>query len=114
MAQKIKEHYKRHLLQNEVPINDLVFTNRVTRGTGQHKSNTVQSDAVNQLKWEGKTIQPGQKIQYIINDYSRKISKRVIPIDMSPDKYDAKKYSSLLDDYCHSIMEPFIQIHETS
>lgn len=108
MAQKIKEHYRNHLLHDTVPLDDLVFTNRVTRGTNQHKSNTIQSDAINQLKWEGKTISPGQKIRYVISDHSRKISKRVIPVELSPDKYDAKRYSELLDEYCHSVMESFL------
>jgi DNA polymerase elongation subunit (family B) len=54
----------------------------VTRGTGHHKSNTVQADAVNQLKWAGRSIEPGQKIRYVISDYSRRISKRVVPIEM--------------------------------
>ncbi|MFB5608391.1 MAG: hypothetical protein ACE5RG_09875, partial [Candidatus Nitrosomaritimum yanchengensis] len=78
----------------------------VTRGTGQHKSSTIQADALNQLKWEGKIIEPGQKIRYVISDYSRKISHRVEPIEFAK-KYDAKKYSKLLEECCKSILEPF-------
>lgn len=107
-AKKIMEHYRMHLLQKEVPIKDLVFTNRVTRGTDQHKGKTIQSDALNQLKWEGKQIAPGQKIQYVITDYSRKISKRVVPVDLLPDKYDEKRYSEILDECCNSVIEPFL------
>ncbi len=94
------------LFGHKIPLKDLAFTNKVTRGTDQHKSHTIQSDAVNQLKWEGKNIEPGQKICYVINDYTRKISHRVIPIEFA-EKYDAKKYSELLDDCCKSILEPF-------
>ena len=109
IARQIQEHYRKHLLQKEIPIKDLVFTNRITRGTDQHKSNTVQADAVNQLKWEGKTVEPGQKVKYIITDYARKISKRVVPLELaSPKKYDAKRYSELLDECCRSIIEPFL------
>jgi len=108
-AKSIQNGNRNRLTRQEVPFEDLVFTNRVTRGTGQHQSNTIQADAVNQLKWEGKTIEAGQKIQYIINDYSRRISKRVIPIEIAkPDNgYDVKRYSKLLDECCKSIIEPF-------
>jgi len=33
----------------------------MTHGTGQHKSNTIQANAINQLKWEGKSIEPDRK-----------------------------------------------------
>ena len=94
------------LFRHELPVEDLAFTNRVTRGTGQHKSHTIQADALNQLKWEGRQIEPGQKIRYVVNDYARKISHRVVPIEFAK-KYDAKKYSELLDQCCKSILEPF-------
>ncbi len=58
------------------------------------------------ILWEGRDIAPEQKIRYVINDYSRKISKRVVPIEFAA-KYDAKKYSQLLDECCKSILEPF-------
>ncbi|MGH9999056.1 MAG: DNA polymerase domain-containing protein, partial [Nitrosopumilaceae archaeon] len=107
-ARGIQERYRERLLRHEVPLDDLVFTNRITRGTGEHKSNTIQADAVNQLKWAGRTISPGQKIRYVINDYSRKISKRVVPIEIAESqKYDAQRYSELLDECCKSILEPF-------
>ncbi|MGQ0795664.1 MAG: DNA polymerase domain-containing protein [Nitrosopumilaceae archaeon] len=106
-ARGIQERYRERLLRHKVPLDDLVFTNRVTRGTGEHKSNTIQADAVNQLKWAGRTISPGQKIRYVINDYTRRISKRVVPIEIAGSNYDAKRYSELLDECCKSILEPF-------
>ena len=105
-AKSIQNRYKMSLFRHEIPPKDLAFTNKVTRGTGQHSSRTIQADALNQLKWEGKNIEPGQKIRYVINDYARKISHRVVPIEFA-DKYDAKKYSELLDECCKSILEPF-------
>jgi len=107
-AKLIQEKYRKRLFEHKVPLEDLVFTNRVTRGTGEHKSNTIQADAVNQLKWAGRSIVPGQKIRYVIRDYSRKISKRVVPIEIAESKkYDVKRYSELLDECCKSIIEPF-------
>ena len=109
VARQIQEHYKRHILQKEIPIKDLAFTNRVTRGTDEHKNNTIQADAINQLKTEGKKIVPGQKIMYIIADHTRKTTKRVVPLELaSSGKYDVKRYSELLDKCCNSIIEPFL------
>ncbi|NIM26096.1 MAG: hypothetical protein GTN35_03730 [Nitrososphaeria archaeon] len=105
-AKSIQNRYDKMLFGSELPVEDLAFTNRVTRGTGQHKSHTIQADALNQLKWEGRQIEPGQKIRYVINDYKRKISHRVVPIEFAK-KYDAKKYSELLDQCCKSILAPF-------
>ncbi len=109
VARQIQEHYKRHILQKEIPIKDLAFTNRVTRGTDEHRNNTIQADAINQLKMEGKKIVPGQKIMYIIADHTRKTTKRVVPLELaSSGKYDVKRYSELLDKCCNSIIEPFL------
>jgi DNA polymerase-2 len=108
-AKSIQQKYTQLLFTQKVPLEKLIFTNRVTRGTNQNKRNTIQSDTINQLKWEGKSIEPGQKIKYIINDYSRKLSKRVIPTEItnSDSNYDAKRYSELLDRCCKSVIEPF-------
>jgi DNA polymerase-2 len=109
-AKTIQEKYKQQLLLHKVPLEELIFTNRVTRGTGQHTSNTVQADVVNQLELQGKTIESGQKIRYIINDYSRENSERVIPIELtdSGNNYDSKRYSELLHLCCISVIEPFL------
>ncbi|MGI9566178.1 MAG: hypothetical protein ACR2LL_04080 [Nitrosopumilus sp.] len=99
-----------------MPLEQSVFTNKITKSTDNYTSNTIQADAVNHLKWEGEqeTLQ-GQKIRYIINDYyGRKKSKRVMPIELAKrndcknivKKYDVKRYSELLDECCKSIIEP--------
>jgi DNA polymerase-2 len=105
-AKSIQNQYKMSLFGHKIPPKDLAFTNKVTRGTGQHKSKTIQADAVRQLELEGRNVEPGEKIRYVISDYARKISHRVIPIEFAK-KYDAKKYSELLDECCKSILEPF-------
>ncbi len=108
-AKSIQQKYAQFLFTQKVPLEKLIFTNRVIRGTNQNKRNTIQSDTINQLKWEGKSVEPGQKIKYIINDYSRKLSKRVIPTEItnSDSSYDVKRYSELLDKCCKSVIEPF-------
>lgn len=107
-ARNIQNYYKTLITKHKVTLEDLVIINRVTRGTDQHKSKTIQSDAVNQLKWQGRSVMPGQKIHYIISDYTRK-AKRVTPVEiMECVKYDEKKYSELLNDACESVIGPFL------
>ena len=109
-ARTIQKKYSQLLFEQKIPLKDLVFTNRVTRGANQHKSKTIQADTINQLKWEGKSIEPGQKIRYVISDYFRKFSKRVLPIEMvnRNSRYDAAKYADLLKKCCNSVIEPFV------
>ena len=108
-AKSIQKKYDDLILQNKVPLEVLSFTNRVTKGTNQNTRNTIQSDVLNQLKWEGQYIEPGQKIQYVVNDYSKKFSKRSIPIILTNSDvcYDKHRYSELLNKCCKSIIEPF-------
>ena len=49
-AKSIQRKYNQRLLEYRVPLEDLIFTNRVILGTNQNKSNTIQADAINQLK----------------------------------------------------------------
>jgi len=113
-AKSIQEFYRSQLCSGSAAIEDLAFTNRVTRGTDEHHSNTVQADVVNQLKLAGRLTEPGQKIKYVINDYSRKTSKRAIPIELTNSRnYDKKRYSQLLDECCKSVIEPFLNEYYT-
>lgn len=110
-AKEIQKVYKKRLSRREIPLGDLMFTNRVTRATGAYKSNTIQADAINQLNWEGRKIKQGQKIQYVISDYSRKISKRVVPLEIADSSdYDVKRCTELLDECCKSVIDPFEKI----
>ena len=50
----IQKSYQQLLHDGNIPLKDLIFTNRVTRGTDEHKTNTIQADVINQLKKAGK------------------------------------------------------------
>ena len=108
-AKLVQKKYQDMLFSQKVSPTELTFVNRITKGTDEHKINTIQADAINQLKWAGKRVEPGQKIQYIISNHSRKLSKRVIPKEiMNRDEYyDAKHYSKLLDECCKTVIGPF-------
>ena len=49
-AKSIQKSYQQLLNDGNVSLEDLIFVNRITRGTDEHKTNTIQADVVNQLK----------------------------------------------------------------
>lgn len=106
-AKKIQKKYRDILVDHAVSIDSLVFTNRISHGQNGYKTNTIQSDAIKQLKMSGKELCPGQKISYVIHDYKRK-SNRVTPIPLvSSNNYDVDRYVELLDRCCKEILLPF-------
>lgn len=58
------------------------------------------------LKQCYKHIKAGQKIQYVIMDYSRK-TKRAVPLSMAENKYEVKRHTKLLADWHIAITRPF-------
>ncbi len=111
---KIRNIFQMHLellKYKKVPINDLVLTKRISKNVDEYENrNTVELDALLQLKNAGKSLKAGQILKYVITDYYRKNSrKRSIPFELVNSKtvYDAKRYSELLAETCNSVMEPF-------
>ena len=105
-AETIYEKYLDLLYQHKVPLEELAFTINASKDAKDYKVNSVQKDAMIQLEEEGESIRAGQRLQYIISDYSRK-KKRSTPLKMSNGKYDAKRYAELLDECYSSIVKPF-------
>lgn len=106
LALEIYEKYCRMLEDKAVRIEDLSFTTRASKNVEDYKTNSVQKDAMVQLKEEGESIRAGQKIQYVITDYSRK-TKRSTPLRMAGNKYDVKRYTKLLAECCTTVTKPF-------
>ena len=104
-ADAIKDRYSK-LLQGGVPLEVLAFTNRISKNADEFETNTIQKDAVFQIQSEGRNLSAGQKITYVISDYSRKKTKRVVPLDFA-ESYDAHRYAELLDESYKSVTEPF-------
>lgn len=106
-AVEIYKKYLKFIVDGKVSFEELSFTSRASKNVEDYKSNTIQTDAMLQLMEEGELVKAGQKIQYVITDYSRK-RKRSIPIEMiSSANYDVKKYAELLAEYCLTITQPF-------
>jgi DNA polymerase, archaea type len=111
---KVRKFFQMHLellRYKKVPINDLVLTKRISKDVDEYKNrNTVELDALLQLKHAGKSLKSGQILKYVLTDYYRKNSrKRSIPVELINSKtvYDAKRYSELLAETCNSVTEPF-------
>ena len=105
-ALQIYEKYLEMLEEYSVPVEELSFTIRASKNVEDYRVNSVQKDAIVQLQKEGESIKAGQKIQYVITDYSRK-TKRSAPLSISGNKYDAKQYAKLLAECCTTITKPF-------
>ena len=111
---KVRKFFQLHLellRYKKVPINDLVLTKRISKDVDEYKNrNTVELDALLQLKHAGKSLKSGQILKYVLTDYYRKNSrKRSVPVELINSKtvYDAKRYSELLVETCNSVTEPF-------
>jgi len=111
---KVRKFFQLHLellRYKKVLINDLVLTKRISKDVDEYKNrNTVELDALLQLKHAGKSLKSGQILKYVLTDYYRKNSrKRSIPVELINSKtvYDAKRYSELLVETCNSVTEPF-------
>ncbi|HUL51646.1 MAG TPA: DNA polymerase domain-containing protein [Verrucomicrobiae bacterium] len=106
---QVIEIYKKYLgllKDHKVPIEELSFTSRASKNIEDYKSNSIQIDAMLQLRNEDKSIKAGQKVQYVITDYSRK-TKRSSPLEMAGTNYDIKRYEKLLAKCCMTITKPF-------
>jgi len=111
---KVRKFFQMHLellRYKKVPINDLVLTKRISKDVDEYKNrNTVELDALLQLKHAGKSLKSGQILKYVLTDFYRKNSrKRSVPVELINSKtvYDAKRYSELLVETCNSVTEPF-------
>ena len=107
----IFQMYLELLKYSKIPINDLVLTKRISKNVDEYENrNTVELDALLQLKNAGNSLKAGQILKYVITDYYQKNSrKRSIPLELVNSKtvYDAKRYSELLAETCNSVTEPF-------
>ncbi|MFY9870175.1 MAG: DNA polymerase domain-containing protein [Candidatus Nitrosopolaris sp.] len=105
--------YVRLLKENNVPLEELVFTKRLSKNSNnyQHR-NTIENNALMKLNSEGKFLRAGEILQYIVTDYyqTRSLNSRAIPIEIIDNRtysYDVRRYTELLSQTCNSVTEPF-------
>jgi DNA polymerase, archaea type len=109
--QYVFQKYLMILKQRKVPLNELVFTKRISKSYNEYQDrNTMENNALSNLSGGGKSLRAGEILKYIITDYYRKSSKnRSIPIELanSQTKYDVKRYCEILEDVTNTVTEPF-------
>ena len=102
--------YKQELQDGRVPLTDLLFTKMLSKASDEYSVNTVETGSMHQLQDEGKSMRPGQALQYVITDYYRKNAKRrSVPAELINDEttYDVARYIDLLTEVSNSVTIPF-------
>jgi DNA polymerase elongation subunit (family B) len=109
-VQDLFSKYRQELQDGKVALTDLLFTKMLSKGSDEYTVNTVETGSVYQLQDEGKSMRPGQVLQYVITDYYRKnAKKRSVPVELINEKttYDARRYIELLAEVGNSVTTPF-------
>jgi DNA polymerase-2 len=105
------EKYSMLLKQRKVPLNELAFTKRTSKAFDEYEDrNTVENNALSNLREEGKSLRAGEILKYVITDYYLKGSKnRSMPMELanSQTKYDVKRYCEVLEEVTNTVTEPF-------
>ena len=113
---KVKEIFQKYaiaLKEQKVPIEELVFTKRLSKNPNEYQNrNTVENDALHLLENEGKYQKAGEISRYVISDYysKKRNNNRAIPLELLDDnnnRYDVGRYMELLAETCNSVTEPF-------
>jgi DNA polymerase-2 len=105
------QNYLYLLKSRKVDPENLIFTKLLSKDYNQYnkKRNTLENNALRQLELNGEYLKSGQILQYMITDYNKPKSNRVIPFQLLDNKinYDIKRYSELLIDTCNTVLKPF-------
>jgi DNA polymerase-2 len=107
-------NYVQLLKDKKVPLEELVFTKRLSRNSNEYQSrNTVEKNAIMGLSSQGKSLRAGEILQYVITDYyqSRSGKMRAAAIELINKEasitYDVRRYAELLAESLNSVTEPF-------
>jgi DNA polymerase elongation subunit (family B) len=115
----IFEKYAAALKEGRVPVEELVFTKRLSKNSSEYENrDTMENSALRLLEYEGKYLKAGEILKYIITNYYLNRKKRLsnnnnnsraIPIELFDDSimYDVRRYTELLAATCDSVTEPF-------
>jgi DNA polymerase elongation subunit (family B) len=58
------------LAEYKITPEEIAFTTRSSKDVEDYKSHPIQTDVIQQIREEQDSIKAGQKIRYIITDYS--------------------------------------------
>jgi DNA polymerase-2 len=122
---KVFEHFERYrqqLKHRSISLEELAFAKRRSKNFNEYQINrkTAENNAMKQLNTEGKLLEGGQILRYIITNYknrrkshSKSLNTRNIsvatPLELVDNNtvYDIDRYIELLSQICNSVIEPF-------
>ncbi len=109
-ALKVVGEYRERLLNEEVPVWDLVVTKRLSKDLGDYRQRVSQVIAGEQLVKEGFEVSAGKSVRFLFTSaknkrYNRRVKAReLIEERTNP---DVKKYLLLLYSAASNILSPF-------
>ncbi|MBI3023852.1 MAG: hypothetical protein HYY68_09065 [Thaumarchaeota archaeon] len=104
--------YAMAIQNQEVPIEQMVFTRNISKKPDEYTSRTVEAGVAKQLAREGVELHAGEQVRYVITDYcSTSSERRAMAFDLADGRtaYDSRRYIELLGEVCSAILEPFDQ-----
>src|ERR687897_708340 len=122
---KVFEHFERYrqrLKDRSISLEALAFAKRRSKDFNEYQINrkTAENNAMKQLNTEGKLLEGGQILRYVITNYedrkkshSKGLNTRNIPVATPLELvdnntlYDIDRYIELLSQICNSVVEPF-------
>jgi len=102
--------YGRRLVDNDFRLEDLIFSNCVSRDVSEYKVDNLVKSSLFQLRDLGVHIEPGQSIRYVVRDeHARDYRKRVCVFEKLEDCYDVDVdfYLRQIALYGESLLVPF-------
>jgi DNA polymerase, archaea type len=113
----IFQKYAALLKEKRVPIEELVFTKRLSKNSSEYQNrDTIENSVLSLFGREGKYVKAGEILKYIMTEYYSRMKRlsnnyRAIPIELFDDDknntYDVRRYTELLASTCNSVTEPF-------
>lgn len=102
--------YAMAIQNQEVPVEQMVFTRNISKKPDEYTSRTVEAGVAKQLAREGVELHAGEQVRYVITDYcSTSSERRAMAFDLADGRtaYDSRRYIELLAEVCSAILEPF-------
>ena len=109
-ALKVVKEYRRKLLDEEIPVWDLIVTKRLSKDLEDYTQKVSQVIAGEQIRKEGFEVSAGKSVRFLFTSvknkrYKRRVkAKELIEESTNP---DARKYISLLYSAASNILSPF-------
>jgi len=98
-ALEILRKYAQKLISNEIGVQDMLITKKLSKHPSDYNHNVFQAIAAKQLEKAGFEVSAGQTIRYlIVNSKSKNANERVLVAELLKTKvhYDIQKYLDML------------------